>query len=547
MNRSFPNGIKPKISRWGLASVIVLALALAFAFSSDDDDRQDADGVYVAGDFHQHTTYTDGSNSLKTVMYKNNQFGLDWWANSEHGGSFATDARGPLTVDGPFNVNGGYSWTNTTKYPANPVIDGTNRMWRWQSIRDFSFFDVLQARGTFFKPILQSFEWNVPGHEHCSLGNIANQFDPTKTNADPLAQFEYLYDSSDTDVAGGLSQGWTGKNTVNNHAKAVQAVQWLHDYYPTTSYAVFAHVERKQPGNGGYTVSDFRDFNNAAPGVAFGFESMPGHQKEAGRGGYSTNAVGGGTYGGTGIYSAQVGGLWDSLLGEGRHWWLFASSDFHNTNGDFWPGEYQKTYTYVTNPYDPQAIVNGLRSGNSYVVEGDLIKDLDFHVNSSAAFPAGSLKAGRASMGQELIVTQKRNSKYNLYVTIRFRSPEKNNNGDRVTVDHIDLIGGNITGMTQPGTAAYNDDTNPTTHIIATFKRGDWKSDHNGWNIIRYQMKVTDDIYLRLRGTNIAPNTAGQTDPEGNPLPDSLVGPNTPAHAYADLWFYSNPIFVYAQ
>ena len=145
MNRSLPNGKKPKIFRWGLASVMVLALALAFAFSSDDDDRQDADGVYVAGDFHQHTTSTDGSNSIKTVMYKNNQFGLDWWANSEHGGSRATDARGPLTVDGPFNVDGGYSWTNPTKYPNNIVISGTTNMWRWQSIRDFSFF------GTFFR------------------------------------------------------------------------------------------------------------------------------------------------------------------------------------------------------------------------------------------------------------------------------------------------------------------------------------------------------------------------------------------------------------
>ena len=72
------------------------------------------------------------------------------------------------------------------------------------------------------------------------------------------------------------------KITVNNHAKAVQAVKWLHDNYPTTSYTGSAHVERKQPLKGGYTVSDFRDFNNAAPDVAFGFESMPGHRKEEG-------------------------------------------------------------------------------------------------------------------------------------------------------------------------------------------------------------------------------------------------------------------------
>jgi hypothetical protein len=36
--------------------------------------------------------------------------------------------------------------------------------------------------------------------------------------------------------------------------------------------------------------------------------------------------------------------MWDALLAEGRNWHLFASSDWHNDGGDFWPGEYQKTY-----------------------------------------------------------------------------------------------------------------------------------------------------------------------------------------------------------
>ena len=42
---------------------------------------------WLSGDFHQHTYYTDGSTSFDFVMEKNNAFGLDWWANSEHGGS----------------------------------------------------------------------------------------------------------------------------------------------------------------------------------------------------------------------------------------------------------------------------------------------------------------------------------------------------------------------------------------------------------------------------------------------------------------------------
>lgn len=36
-----------------------------------------AQGSYLAGDFHQHTTYTDGGYSFGHMMRKNAQFGLD--------------------------------------------------------------------------------------------------------------------------------------------------------------------------------------------------------------------------------------------------------------------------------------------------------------------------------------------------------------------------------------------------------------------------------------------------------------------------------------
>ena len=98
---------------------------------------------------------------------------------------------------------------------------------------------------------------------------------------------------------------------------------------------------------------------------------------------------------------------------------------------------------------------------------------------------------------------------------IRFRSPEKNNNGDRVTVDHIDLIGGNITGMTQPGTPAYNIDTNPTTHIIATFKRGDWKSDRNGSNIIHSNEGNRRPIFAFARDKYLLLTLRGRRIPRG--------------------------------
>jgi hypothetical protein len=58
---------------------------------------------YAAGDFHQHTTFMDGSHSLNDQMGKNNPSGFDGWANSEHGGGFNCDGRQSATGADPLN------------------------------------------------------------------------------------------------------------------------------------------------------------------------------------------------------------------------------------------------------------------------------------------------------------------------------------------------------------------------------------------------------------------------------------------------------------
>ncbi len=148
-------------------------------------------------------------------------------------------------------------------------------------------------------------------------------------------------------------------------------------------WIVFAHIERNGAwSTGGYDINNFRDFNNAGPDVCFGFEGAPGHQANGDRGGFSTTRAFGGTYGGTGFYTATLGGLWDALLGEGRHWYNFASSDYHSHHtvggDDFYPGEYQKTWTKAVDEnrdgdISLDEIASGLRSGNSFHVMGDLI------------------------------------------------------------------------------------------------------------------------------------------------------------------------------
>jgi hypothetical protein len=82
-------------------------------------------------------------------------------------------------------------------------------MFRWQSLRDFSFPDVMTARGNSRKVILQGVEWKVPGHEHCSVGVIADQFDRKRPNSSAIAEFECRFDEDDPDTCGGALQATT--------------------------------------------------------------------------------------------------------------------------------------------------------------------------------------------------------------------------------------------------------------------------------------------------------------------------------------------------
>jgi hypothetical protein len=439
------------------------------------------------------------------------------------------------------------------------------------------------------------------------------------------------------------------------HTKTLEGIKWMAAKAPTTSYFVPAHLERPGPynatGNAGYNIEHLRDFNNAGPQIAFGFESMPGHQAAANRGEYGPtitggvtggfpNSTGGGTYGGTGIMAAQIGGVWDALLGEGRNWWFFASSDYHNrgsfgpdqreSNQDFQPGEYQKTHVMVrkgTNNLAAEGIIDGLRSGNAWATSGDLIDRLAFVVcTRNPAVPSSAFKAlvekaagnavakggevridGCATMGEKLVVRPGAE----LMVGIAVRDPQGTNNSpyafpnpslrqigvtqalNAPVLDHVDLIGGNVTGLRATTDANYkgtivpniatglltpNNNTggarNDSATVRKVFNANNWTALADGVRVMSYKVSgVTASQYFRLRGTNLPPATPNETDADGNPMLDFKVSPNDqsaagtipcndagcPTHlrtvagvkyssfdvaAWADLWFYSNPVFV---
>ena len=553
-----------------------------------DDDI--GDGCTVL-DRRRTLERTDGSTAFDFVMEKSDAYGLDWWANSEHGGERNRNGAGQFWDDLGTDILG-----------ALETSGGKREMWRWQSLRDFAFPDVVRNRGLYpDRRIFSGLEWNVPGHEHCSTGVVAK-------DASAISAFEYQFDNSDDDfldaimgdpamspygtltkqngkinfVQNANSVGSTAKSFPERHADAVKGCAWMQGVYERglvdNAWIVFAHIERDGAWDattgGGYNVEHFRDFNSAAPDVCFGFEGAPGHQVNEFRGfGNDVACVGsdcssddfGGSYGGAGIYTAKVGGLWDALLGEGRHWFNYASSDYHRhyTAGgdDFYPGEYQRTWVKAVDAdgdgdYSLNEIADGMRSGYAYFVHGDLVDFLEFSAQSHDQ---------KVEMGGELVADK---PIQNLKLKIRFRSPASNNcavDGQYITscaapvVDHIDLIAGEIGEPIDPGSPDYTKATNESAKVVASFGRGQWEVDDEGYNLIVHHIKdVTKDTYFRLRGTNLACNAPFETGPKTalpsadycSPLADALVtqngGSDGAQEAWNDLWFYSNPIFVYA-
>ncbi|MEU7835001.1 hypothetical protein [Nonomuraea sp. NPDC049129] len=280
------------------------------------------------------------------------------------------------------------------------------------------------------------------------------------------------------------------------------------------------HAARSATGLGVWgqdTPREFRNGNNTAPDVYVGFEGAPGHQagplNGGARGGYGNHP----TYGGFDQMTARVGGLWDSLLGEGRHWWITATSDSHvhwtRGGSDFWPGEYSKTYVMARQDYGD--IMDALRNGRIFVTTGDLITALDVTAGNQGR---------QATVGETLVVN--RRNRTDVEVEIRFRPLEgKNGNGDRPEVRRVDLITGQVSGVS----ANLDADTNPTTKVVARFGPGDWRRQGRDYVIRHTLSDVQTDSYLRVRGTS--------TD-EMEPAADGKESP------WQDLWFYSNPVFV---
>jgi hypothetical protein len=445
---------------------------LAWAADPDDGRR------WLAGDHHVHS---------------------EWSVNWDDKTSPPTPIRGG---DSPYTrsrnaqraLANGMSWIVHTDHggPGHSLVT-----------RDHAWPALLQARREV--PALIQFngmEFDVPGGEHATL-IIA----PGPHERDELVSIEREYNRREPMQSGSRKDGQLMLDALA-HMRAL----------PVPPLMFINHPSRTATGVGSWgdvEPAELRAWNEAAPRVLLGMEGAPGHQAAPDHRGLYRN-VGAPTFGGFDQMTALVGGVWDTMLAEGRRFWITATSDSHQNvregGRDFDPGQYSKTYVWAR--HEAEDILDGMREGRMFAVTGDLIDALELTVTAVG-------DEGRAAtMGGTLVLP----AKARMRVVLRVRQPAQNSQGQVPALDHIELIVGT---RRQP-----SDGRGEPKMEVKRFSPDEWKSDGR-WRTVSWELAMPKHGgFVRARGTNSS---------EAEPLAD--VRGEDP---WQDLWFYSNPVFVEA-
>jgi len=472
------------------ASVAIAALLLILACAAPPDVAERDDSRWLAGDHHIHSRYSVG-----------------WDKDTDPPTPIiAGDAIYPIAMNAVMGRHHGLSWMVATDH-GGPNHSKVNL--------EKAYPELVQSRAV-VPEVVQFFgmEFDTPGAEHSSL-----IIPHTHDEAERLHQIESSY---------ARNESWPPDPGWDTPERMLEALAAMRDF-PAPPVLIANHPSRSATDVGVYganTPSELRDWNDTAPEVSVGMAGAPGHQastlnpdgtldRERPRGGYGRSP----TLGGFDQMTARVGGFWDSMLGEGRHWWITANSDSHvnwrEDGSDFWPGEYSKTYVWADRDHD--AILEAIRGGRVFVTLGDLISELYVTARVEG-------EAGDAQIGGQLEVP----AGSAVEVTVRFLDPATpNHHGDEPSVSRVDLIVGDVTGPVSDRST----DTNPTTRVVARFEEKDWTID-GPYRELTFRLEdVSVDSYLRVRGTD-----GSELEPEPDPRGED---------PWSDLWFYSNPIFLH--
>jgi len=479
---------------------------------------------WLAGDHHIHTQFSpDAQYRVIDQVQHANAYGLDWMVITDHG----SDQHVRIGVD-----------------LVNPKIVEARR-----AVKDTLVF--------------QGLEWNIPAAEH---GTIIVHPGPREVSV--LKQFELDYDGSGPN--GSFARG---VSSPENEALAVAGLHFLagavRDAKVDDALMLANHPARK----GLDSPHEIRGWRDAEPRIAIGMEGAPGHQAAgipasygpgSGRGYYDNSPSSSSfpayplesyrTYGGFDWMTSTVGGLWDSMLAEGKPWWISANSDSHvvygdtsvrgntdfptngffgdpvysgagpnTTQGDFWPGFYSRIHVGSAG-FSYGAVMGGLRAGRVWVDHGGLVDTMDVRLHAD---------------GQEVplggVLTAKRGSTVTL--TIRIRPATRPNWSEFVPkLNKVDVIRGAVTGPASDADVF----SAPGTRLVQSYNT----TGAPGLISFNYSLgKLDTPFYVRLRGSDgnrVGVGLGGASVDPAGPVQD-VVGDADP---WKDLWFYTNPMWV---
>ncbi|MGC9380653.1 PHP domain-containing protein [Streptomyces sp. MH13] len=508
----------------GLAAGTVLAqTATAAPAQAAGNGRRKKGFLWLAGDHHIHTQYSsDGKYRVVDQVRQGARHGMDWMVITDHGS--VTHAK--IGVE-----------------KVNP--------------------DIREARDTYEDTLVfQGLEWNIPAAEH---GTVFVH--PGKNEVSVLKQFETGYD-------GGV-KGATA-STPANEALAVAGLSFLADQVKRRKVKdalMLANHPARKGIDSPHEIRAWRDATGTGDRqIAVGFEGAPGHQaaglpKPLGMGrargiydgspgansfpGYPLESYR--TWGGFDWMTATVGGLWDSLLAEGRPWWITANSDSHQvygdtaargggdfnangryddpvyagqidvTQGDYWPGQYSRTHV-GSDGFTYAAVMDGIRAGRIWVDHGQLISGLDVRVSGGGRW---------ATLGGALHV--RKGTRVTLSMDVALAGGP-NWAGFTPKLARVDVIQGDVTGEV----ADKDTFTAPTARVVKSYE----VNKDTGTVRLTYDLgRVDRPVYLRTRGTDGNRSAVGalgaKVDPAGPAI--DVVGDADP---WRDLWFYSNPVWI---
>ncbi|MGW2717161.1 histidinol-phosphatase [Streptomyces sp. NPDC001492] len=525
-------GLLRRAGLFGAAFTLGSMATPAFAASSQPRfGGSDPRLAYLVGDHHVHSVYShDAKYTFSQQAQAAATYGLDWMVFNEHS-------------------NFGHA-----RYGAA-----------------LEHQEILRARAENPRQLIfQGLEWYIPAAEHCTIFAA-----PGPHETDLLTQFELAYDGK---LLGYTDGSATGIDTARNEAHAVKAIKWLAEQRDS-GYVDDVLVLANHPLRLGIdSPHEMRNWRDAAPEIMIGMEGAPGAQGAAIPGWRGATSIRGEyenkpsaqswagypadaylTYGGFDWATATVGGLWDSMLAEGRLFTITTNSDNHRTvfdtwkNGDwpagqtfdntgklpdpvntdtpqagsdFWPGEFSRTHVGVTR-YGYRAVMAGLRAGRVWLDHGHLLDGLDVRLKRDCDAGRGVTLGGRLRV--------RKGEKITLYVTVTTAS-RANPRGILPQLAHVDVIRGAVRGPVTDRDSWQA----PDTRVVRTKD----VSGRQGTYTLRIPLTVGDEsFYVRLRGSDGNRHGAGylgaSVDPNG-PIPHE-PGNGDP---WADTWFYSNPVFV---